>query len=45
MKKTKLYNYIQFSNVCQEYEILLTSDLKSTEIINYSSDLIFILKK
>ena len=34
MKKSKLYSYIQFFKLCQEYQILLTCNLTFTEIIN-----------
>ena len=34
MKKSKLYSYIQFLKLCQEYQILLTCNLTFTEIIN-----------
>ena len=44
MKKSKLYSYIQFFKLCQEYEILLTCDLTFTEIINNNPDIIFLLK-
>ena len=33
MKKSKLYSYIQFFKLCQEYQILLNCDLTFTEIM------------
>ena len=43
MKKSKLYSYIQFYKLCQEYEILLTCNLTFTEIINNGTNIIFLL--
>ena len=43
MKKSKLYSYIQFFKLCQEYQILLTCDLTFTEIINNGINIKFLL--
>ena len=43
MKKSKLYSYIQFFKLCQEYQILLTCDLTFTEIINNGININFLL--
>ena len=39
IKLTKLYNYIKFYNLCNEYKILLNCDLTFTEIINNYSEI------
>ena len=44
MKKSKLYSYIQFFKLCQEYQILLTCNLTFTEIINNGININFLLK-
>ena len=43
MKKSKLYSYIQFFKLCQEYQILLTCNLTFTEIINNGINIKFLL--
>ena len=43
MKKSKLYSYIQFLKLCQEYQILLTCNLTFTEIINNGINIKFLL--
>ena len=43
MKKSKLYSYIQFFKLCQEYQILLNCDLSFTEIINNGTNIKFLL--
>ena len=43
MKKSKLYSYIQFFKLCQEYQILLTCNLTFTEIINNGININFLL--
>ena len=43
MKKSKLYSYIQFFKLCQEYQILLTCNLSFTEIINNGINIKFLL--
>ena len=43
MKKSKLYSYIQFFKLCQEYQILLTCNLTFTEIINNGVNIKFLL--
>ena len=42
MKKSKLYSYIQFFKLCQEYQILLTCNLTFTEIINNGINIKFL---
>ena len=42
MKKSKLYSYIQFFKLCQEYQILLTCNLTFTEIINNGININFL---
>ena len=43
MNKSKLYSYIQFFKLCQEYQILLTCNLTFTEIINNGINIKFLL--
>ena len=43
MRKSKLYSYIQFFKLCQEYKILLNCDLSFTEIINNGTNIKFLL--
>ena len=43
MKKSKLYSYIQFFKLCQEYQILLTCNLTFTERINNGINIKFLL--
>ena len=43
IKKSKLYSYIQFFKLCQEYQILLTCNLTFTEIINNGINIKFLL--
>ena len=43
MKKSKLYSYIQFFKLCQEYQILLTCNLTFTEIINNGINIKYLL--
>ena len=45
MKTSKLYSYIRFYNLCQEYNFLLTCDLTFTDIRDNINNIKFLLSK